>query len=131
MAAVIGVALVLVALLLAEFASFPSTGHRINTAKWPSEAQAILKENPGTPITSEQWRRIEQALRPHGGYNTGQVPYWSQTARASWWWFVLVPAAACAFLAATHRKLSAATVAWLSVPSGIALIAAVFLSHAA
>jgi len=127
-AVVVGLLLLVLAFALAEFITFPATGHRINTAKWPPEVQAILKENPGTPITSEQWKRIDQMLRPYGGTSHGQVPYWSQTVRASWWWFLALPAAAVALLAPTRRALSPVAVGLLTAPSVVALVVGLLLS---
>jgi hypothetical protein len=61
-ALLIGITLVVAALALAEFLTFPKMGHSIDTSKWPIAAQAILTEKPGTPISSEQWKRIDKVL---------------------------------------------------------------------
>ena len=129
-AAVLGVLLVAVAFVLAEFFTFPATGHRVNTDAWPPEARAILKENPGVPITSEQWKRIDEALRPYGGAEHGQTPYWSQTVRSSWWWFVLLPLAALALLVVRRLRIAASTVVLVAAPSVVVLLVGVGLSGA-
>lgn len=89
-ALLLGIALVIAALAVAEFLTFPEAGHRIDTTTWPIAAQAILNETPGTPITSEQWKRIDKVLSGHGDMNYGQRPYWSSTVRASWWWLLFL-----------------------------------------
>jgi hypothetical protein len=129
-AAVLGLLLVVAAFVLSEFFTFPATGHRVNTDAWPPEARSILKENPGVPITSEQWKRIDKALRPYGGAGYGQVPYWSQTVRASWWWFAVLPVAALGLMIVRRLRIAAATAVLVAAPSVVVLLAGVSLSGA-
>lgn len=126
-----GAALVLVAFALAEFVTFPKTGHRIDTTKWPMQAQVVLREKPGTPISSEQWKRIDMALKEQGDMNYGQRPYWSKTVRASWWWFLFAPLLGVAIVRFRGRRLSPLSVSLLAGPSIIALVAGVALSGSA
>jgi hypothetical protein len=130
-ALLLGVALVVAALALAEFLTFPEAGHRIDTTRWPIAAQAILKETPGTPITSEQWKRIDKVLKEHGDMNYGQRPYWSNTVSASWWWFLLVPLLAAAVLRFRGWRLAPLSISLLAVPSFIILVAGVALAVSA
>jgi hypothetical protein len=127
-ALIVGAVLVVIAFLLAELVSFPSTGHRIDTAKWPVEAQDILREKPGVPVTPEQWKRIDKVLLQHGGLNHGQQPNWAQTVRASWWWFVALPVVASLLLSAKHRTLALRPTMLVVLPSAAVLLVAVALS---
>ncbi len=127
-ALLLGVALVVAALALAEFLTFPEVGHRIDTTRWPIAAQAILKETPGTPITSEQWKRIDKVLKEHGDMNYGQRAYWSSTVSASWWWFLAVPLLAVAVLRFSGWRLAPLSLSLLAVPSVIILVAGVALA---
>jgi len=130
-ALLLGIALVVAALALAEFLTFPETGHRMDTTRWPIAAQAILQETPGTPVTSEQWKRIDKVLKEHGDMNYGQRPYWSNTVRASWWWFLLVPLMAAAVLRFRGWHLAPLSLSLLTVPSFITLVAGVALAGSA
>lgn len=121
-------ALVVAAFLLAEFLSFPQIGHRVDTTKWPAEAQAVLTEKPGTPITSEQWKRIDRLLQEHGDTNFGQRPYWAQTVRASWWWFLLAPLLGIAIIRFRGQQVSPLCVSMLAGPSVAALVVGIALS---
>lgn len=131
MALLIGAGLVLFGFLLAEFATFPATGHRVDTTQWPVEAQAILREQPGVPISTEQWKRIDSVLRARGDLNYGQRPYWAQTVRASWWWFLLLPGLAVVVTRFRQIDLSAVTAVLLCAPSAIVLLVGLALSGSA
>lgn len=91
LSALIGLGLMLLALLLALFATDPKSGFHVNTEVWPQEAQAILKASPGTPITPDQWKHIDLVLKPYGGTSYGQQPLWAQYAQHSWYWFLVLP----------------------------------------
>ena len=126
-----GIALVVAAFALAEFLTFPQTGHRIDTTKWPMEAQTILREKPGTPISSEQWKRIDRVLKEYGDMNYAQTPYWSETVRASWWWFFLVPLLAAVTLRFRGRQFTPLSASLLASPCVITLVASVALAGSA
>ena len=123
-AAGLGVILLFISMLLAQFITFPSNGHRVNTDAWPEEAQKIIKENPGTPITAEQWKRLYEALRPYEGPDYGQTPNWAQTIMASWWWFAFLPAATLCRLYYRQSKQTITSIALVTTPSLAALILA-------
>ena len=94
-------------------------------------AQAILTETPGTPITSDQWKRIDRVLKESGRANDGQRPYWSMTVRASWWWFLLLPLLAVAVLRLSGWRLTPLSSSLLAVPSVITLVVGVALAGSA
>jgi hypothetical protein len=129
-ALIVGAGLVVLALLFAELVSFPSTGHRIDTTKWPAEAQEILRERPGVPVSPEQWKRIDKVLQHQGSLNHGQSPYWAQTVRASWWWFVAMPVLASLVLSVKQRTLAFRSTMLVVSPSAAVLLAALALAGA-
>lgn len=65
-------------------------GHTIDVAKWPPEAQEVLREAPGVPISAEQWKRINQILaRNHA--RTSVVDVFTKDVLHSWYWFLVIP----------------------------------------
>jgi hypothetical protein len=80
----------LLAVLLSELATSPSSGHRIDVERLPPEAQAILKERPGVPISAEQWKRLDQVMARSGGWPSGAAVFWA-SVRSSWYWFLALP----------------------------------------
>lgn len=123
----LGAVLVLVAFLLAELVTSPSRGHRIDTSNWPIEAQRILGETPGSPVSPEQWKRIDRLLRKHGDMNYGQRPYWAQTVRASWWWFITLPLFATLVYSVRRGRVPFSSVTLLVAPSAATLLLALTL----
>ena len=95
--ALAGVLLALVSAALAEFVSGPQYGHRIDTSALPPPAKAILAESPGTPISTEQWRRLDKVMAQHGGW-PGGTQLFIASIRHSWYWFLLLPVLALAWL---------------------------------
>jgi hypothetical protein len=130
-ALLIGAVLVLLALALAEFATFPTAGHRIDTTKWPAEAQAILRESPGVAVSADQWKRIESVLRSAGDMNYGQRPYWAQTVSASWWWFVLLPVVVAMVVRVKVGRLPVRSAILLISPSVALLLLGLVLTSGA
>ncbi len=65
----LSVGALLVALLISFFGFSGGVGK--NTDAWPASAKQILEETPGSPLSSEQWRRINRALEAHGGNSSG------------------------------------------------------------
>jgi hypothetical protein len=59
-AALFGIGVVFISAVISFFAS--SDGVSINTQAWPPSAKAILNESPSTPLTPEQWKRIDREL---------------------------------------------------------------------
>lgn len=96
--ALAGVLLALVSAVLAEFLSGPQYGHRIDTSALPPPAKAILAESPGTPISTEQWRRLDKVMAQHGGGWPGGTQLFNASIRHSWYWFLLLPVLALAWL---------------------------------
>ena len=87
-----GLLALLIGALLCELATSPSEGHRIDFEKLPPAAQAIMKEQPGVPISSEQWKRLDKVMAKEGGWPSGKDVF-LRSVRASWYWFLLLPAA--------------------------------------
>lgn len=88
------IALGLIALLLgivfSEFVTSPRFGHRIDFEKLPAEAQSILKERPGLPISPEQWKRLDQVMARSEGWVNAAAVFWA-SMRHSWYWFLTLP----------------------------------------
>jgi hypothetical protein len=53
-ALLLGLFALILGILLCEFLTTPSHGHRINFEELPAPEQAIMKEQTGVPISSEQ-----------------------------------------------------------------------------
>ncbi|WP_326543928.1 hypothetical protein [Pseudorhodoferax sp.] len=87
---VLGLIALFLAALLSELATSPSSGSRIDVEKLPPEAQAILKEQPGLPISADQWKRLDQVMARSGGWPKGAAVFWA-SVRSSWYWFLALP----------------------------------------
>ena len=86
----LGFVALLLATLLSELATSPNSGHRIDVEKLPPEAQVILKERPGVPISADQWNRLDQVMARSGGWPRGAAVFWA-SVRSSWYWFLVLP----------------------------------------
>jgi hypothetical protein len=86
----LGFVALLLAALLSELATSPNSGHRIDVEKLPPEAQVILKERPGVPISADQWKRLDQVMARSGGWPSGATVFWA-SVRSSWYWFLVLP----------------------------------------
>lgn len=125
-AAFAGFLLALLGAGLAEFVSGPQHGHRINAATLPPAAQAIAVERPGTPISAEQWRRLDRVMSQHGGWPGGTQLFFA-SVRHSWYWFLALPALAVALLRRQSGSVSVLVAALLAGPS-LVVVAYAFAS---
>lgn len=87
-ATLLGLAALLSSVILA-FLMY-SDGVRMNTDAWPPHAKSILMEQPNEPISADQWRRIDHALRAHGG-NARASHVFAGEVRNSWPLYLLFP----------------------------------------
>jgi hypothetical protein len=87
---ILAVSALLLAALFSEFVTFPSLGHRVDIEKLPPEAQLILNEHPGEPISAEQWKRLDKVMSSSVGWPSSLDIFWS-SVRSSWYWFLLFP----------------------------------------
>lgn len=106
----------LLAVLLSELATSPSSGHRIDVEKLPPEAQVILKERPGTPISADQWKRLDQVMARSGGWPGGAAVFWA-SVQSSWYWFLVVPLLGVGTLFARWKALALLHAVVVFVPS--------------
>ena len=116
LAAFVGFVLALVSAVLAELVSAPEHGHRIDTSAMPAEARAILAERPGTPVSAEQWRRLDEVMSRHGGWPGGGQLF-AASVRRSWYWFVVLPIVAVALLRRYLRAMPLSAAALIAAPS--------------
>jgi len=91
----VGIASLLAAVIISFFLN--SQGHQINTNAWPTEAQAILLETPGTSISPDQWKRIRVTLNKHNAA-TPMAHLFAADVRSSWYLFLLSPLLALALV---------------------------------
>ena len=84
----------------------PIAGHLINTNAWPPEAQAILLEKPGAPISSDQWKRIRVTLNKYNAV-TPMAHLFAADVRSSWYVFLISPLLALVLL---RRRFSTDTI---------------------
>ena len=123
-----GVLVVVLAIVLAKLVSAPSSGHHINTTALPAEAQAILAQQPGVPITAEQWRRLDSVMATHGGWPSGGSIL-AASIRQGWYWFVLLPALAVVGFQRSRWRGSSITFVLVALPSLAALALSLFASR--
>jgi hypothetical protein len=125
--AALGIASSMVALLVAFFAS--SDGVRANMEAWPPAAKAIVKERPGEPISTEQWRRIEKALREHGG---DAMPSHTAAAelRKAWPTLAIVALFALGLARWRWRALTLGAAVLVLAPTAFLLLGAFTHTHA-
>jgi len=99
-----GIASLLAAVVISFFLN--SQGHLINTNAWPPEAQAILLEKPGAPISSDQWKRIRVTLNKYNAV-TPMAHLFAADVRSSWYVFLISPLLALVLL---RRRFSTDTI---------------------
>lgn len=122
-AVLIGLVALLLGALLSDVLTSPAEGHRLDVKKLPPPAQAILNERPGVPISPEQWKRLDQVMAQHGGWPSGGDLFLA-SVRASWYWFLLLPAVCLGGLFIRWRAVTAAELAAVCAPSlGLLLLA--------
>jgi hypothetical protein len=126
-AAFLSIGALLVALLISFFGF--SGGVRINTDAWPASAKQILKETPGSALSSEQWRRIDRALEAHGGNSSG-THFFAAEIRKVLPVFVLVPLFFLLFIPFLKPLRTWEAVLILVAPCAIVAIAASVHRHA-
>lgn len=120
---VLGLVALLLAALLSELATSPSSGHRIDVEQLPPEAQAILKERPGAPISAEQWKRLDQVMARSGGWPSGATVFLA-SVRRSWYWFLVLPLLCLGALYLRWRAVAPLHAALVLAPSlGFLLLA--------
>lgn len=120
-AALLGCGVLLISLIVAFFGS--SSGVRTNTEAWPASAKAILNESPGTPITAEQWKRIEKALSADPN-NANSSHLLAAEIRNAWHLFVALSVIGLFVTHRLWRPLSTSTAAATLAPTAIVLLAA-------
>jgi len=116
----IGIAVLGVAIAAAELLSVSRQSHRIDANVLPPQAKAILAEQTGTPISTEQWRRLDKVMLQHGGWPEGSQLLVA-SIRRSWYWFVLLPLAAIGTVRLKQGKLTVQVAALLASPSLLSL----------
>ena len=120
-ALLVGLLALFIGALLCELVTSPAEGHRIDVTKLPPTAQAILNERPGVPISSEQWRRLDKVMAQQGGWPSGGDVFLS-SVRASWYWFLLLPALGIAALFMTWRAIALPELSAIFAPSLLLLL---------
>jgi hypothetical protein len=118
-AALIGTGVLFVSMIVSFFAL--SGGVSINTQAWPAGAKSILKESPGTPITSDQWKRIDKELSADPN-NPKSSHLLAAEVRKTW--FVFVALSVLALLPAYRlwRPLPIGAATALVAPTAMALL---------
>lgn len=122
----LGIVAAPVALAIATLSS--GSGVRLNTEAWPPTARAILAEQPGEPISLNQWRRIEEALE---GAGNNALPSHLVAAELRRAWPVVVLVAVLALLGARWLLKARAfnTAVGVLAPSALLLLAAFVHTH--
>lgn len=73
------------------------------------------------PISSEQWRRLDQVMAKNGEWPSGRLLLASSMVRG-WYWFIAFPLIATAALWSTKRAIASTTMALVAGPSVVALV---------
>ena len=127
-ATLLALVIFLLAAALAEFATGPQFGHRINTSALPAEAQAVLSENSQAPLSAEQWRRLNTVMAKHGGW-PGVEQSFVASVRHSWYWFICLPALGAVGLRTLRPRTGVLALLVVAAPSLLALVSS-FLASA-
>lgn len=112
---VVGLLALLVSALLCELVTPPTAGHRIDVRSLPPAARAILAERPGAPVSPEQWKRLDKVMAQQGGWPNGRGVFLA-SVRASWYWFLLLPACGIAVLFIRWRAIAWPEMAAVAMP---------------
>ena len=116
-----GIGVLFISTIIAFFAS--SGGVSTNTEAWPASAKVILQESPGTPITSEQWKRIDKALAADPN-NAKSSHLLAGEVRNMWFVFVALSVLALLLAHRLWKPLSISTATAILTPTTIFLLAA-------
>ena len=118
---VVGLLALFVGALLSVLVTSPVESHRIDFKKLPPATQAISSERAGVPISPEQWKRLDKVMAQHGGWpSDGDV--FLASVRASWYWFLLLPAVGITVLFMRWRVIAMPEAVAISVPSLLLLL---------
>lgn len=120
-----GLLALVLALVLCEFVTM-SMGHKLDFSKIPAEAKAVVAESPGTPLTKDQWARIDKIMLRDGGWPSYQTLF-LESVEKGWHWFFLMPAVAVCLWIASKKKFVIVEVVLLSFPSILFLIVVVLI----
>jgi hypothetical protein len=123
----IGIAVLLISIIAAFF--LMQDGVKINTDTWPPSAKSILIEKPNEPLTNEQWKRINQALKSNGNDGQGGHLFAAEIRSA---WFIYLPLPLIAVFMVRNWRLKSPIAASILVvtPNLLLLIWAFLLTHA-
>ncbi|WP_425258487.1 hypothetical protein ACPOLB_23575 [Rubrivivax sp. RP6-9] len=123
----LGIVAAIAALIFATLSS--GSGVKLNTDAWPTSARAILIEQPGQPISIEQWRRIEKALDLAGNNSKSSHLVAAEVRKV---WPAVLFAAFVALLCARWfiKPQTLATTSALLAPNALLLAAAFAHTHA-
>jgi hypothetical protein len=119
-ALITGLLLVLLAGLIAEVA-LGGRGHRIRFDQLPSEAQKIAIEQHPNPVSPQQWKRMNEVMKRHGGWPSGRDMV-HVTVRKAWLLFVLLPAGVLLLMRWKGVALRPANSVALLAPSAAVLL---------
>jgi hypothetical protein len=120
-ATVLGLALLFISIVIAFFTS--TNGVAVNTNAWPAKAKAILNESPGTPITSNQWKRVNRELAADP--NRSKFSHlFAAEVRSTWFVFLALSVVGLVLAHMLWRPLSVGTAAAVLAPTFVALLIA-------
>jgi hypothetical protein len=126
-ASALGLAVLVLSIVVSFFAH--TGGVRVNTEAWPPSARAILLEQPGQPISAEQWRRIDKELAAHGG-NAKLTHLLAGEVRQTWFVFLGLAFGALLFIRRLSSLRPALAGLLVAAPSCLAVLWAFAHTHA-
>lgn len=122
----LGVGVLILGTLVSFFAH--TGGVRVHTEAWPPSARAILSEQPGQPISVEQWRRIDKELAAHAG-NAKPTHLLAGEVRQTWFVFLGLALAALLLVRRLSPLRPALAGFLLTAPSCVAVLLAFAHTH--
>jgi hypothetical protein len=123
----LGITVLFVSIIAAFF--LRQDGVKINTDAWPPSAKSILIEQPNEPLTKDQWKRINQALKSNGNDGRGSHLFAAEIRSA---WFIYLPLPLIALFVVRYMRLKrpiAASILAIT-PNLLLLIWAFLRTHA-
>lgn len=120
----IGVVSLVLAVVLSQLVN-ETAGHTVDVTKLPNEAKAVLQENPGVRLSQEQVSRLTK-IRQRNGWHPNFGDFFFSSAKAGWYWFLLVPVAISALIAGLKKDLRFFEFLLIALPSIVILLVAIF-----
>jgi len=113
-----GIVLILFAIFFSLFLTNSKNGHDIDFSSLPIQAQILLEENKGNPITPEIWAKLNEILKSEK-WDSGVSPMLLDL-KSGWFWFLLFPFLGVLLYKIAYKKIFYSEAALIMLPSIVA-----------